>query len=197
MASICTYTGIQFTPFTPRVEQVCAADVAHALSNMPRFAGHTRRFYSVAQHSVTVSLICAPEDAVYGLLHDASEAYLLDVPTPWKHLLPGYREAEIALQVAILEAFGLQPRLPDSVKESDQMALLHERAHLMPAADWWKYPSGVKVPSRLGQWDATVPLSPYEARAHFVTRLLELYEMGHIPCIPGGVDEFRLMRRAA
>ena len=73
---IQTYLGIQFWPLDPRPEEVMLFDIAHSLSNMCRFTGHCREFYSVAQHSVIVSQNVPREDAAWGLLHDASEAYM-------------------------------------------------------------------------------------------------------------------------
>src|ERR1017187_10636100 len=78
--SITTFSGIHFWPLLPNPADIRIEDIAHALSNQCRFAGHAREFYSVAEHSVRVSQLCPPEDALWGLLHDASEAYLTDVP---------------------------------------------------------------------------------------------------------------------
>ena len=52
---IQTYSGIEFYPLDPRIEEVKLLDIAHALSNICRFTGHCNEFYSVAQHSVLVS----------------------------------------------------------------------------------------------------------------------------------------------
>jgi hypothetical protein len=80
--SITTFSGVLFRPLLPNPDDIRIADIAHALSQQYRFAGHTRTFYSVAEHSVRVSLLCRPDDALWGLLHDASEAFLTDVPAP-------------------------------------------------------------------------------------------------------------------
>src|SRR6266496_3875421 len=90
-------SGKWFNVFNPKPEDVDIRDIAHALSNQCRFTGHTKEFYSVAQHSVLVSTFCAPEDAAWGLLHDASEAYLSDIASPVKKhpdFGPFYLEAE-------------------------------------------------------------------------------------------------------
>ena len=88
-----TYTGKEFYPLDPNPADIDIKDIAHALSNCCRFAGHIKSFYSVAQHSVIVSELCEPENALAGLLHDASEAYLSDIARPVKYTeqMEGYR----------------------------------------------------------------------------------------------------------
>lgn len=88
---IQTYTGRQFWPLDPKPEEVCIEDIAHALSQQCRYAGHTIRFYSVAQHSVEIALRVPRAAALWGLLHDAAEAYLVDLPRPVKYLMPAYK----------------------------------------------------------------------------------------------------------
>jgi hypothetical protein len=79
-----TYTGRQFWPIDPRADEIDIVDIAHALSQQCRFAGHCKSFYSVATHSWHTSNVCNSENALWGLLHDAAEAYLVDLPTPIK-----------------------------------------------------------------------------------------------------------------
>src|ERR1039457_118422 len=83
---IGTFSGLRFWPLDPNPEKILIDDIAHALAHQCRFGGHASRFYSVAEHSVHVSRLCPPEDALWGLLHDASEAYLVDLPRPLKQL---------------------------------------------------------------------------------------------------------------
>jgi len=90
----------------------------------------------VAEHSVRGSQLCAPEDALWGLLHDASEAFLSDIPAPLKELseLGPYPAAERALQRTIAARFGLSPAQPVSVAEADRKMLHTEiRDPLEPA----------------------------------------------------------------
>jgi hypothetical protein len=120
--SITTFSGMRFWPLIPNPADIRIEDIAHALSNQCRFAGHSREFYSVAEHSVRVSQHCRPEDALWGLLHDASEAYLSDVPAPLKELpaFEAYRAAERSLQGTIAVRFGLSTEQPRSVTEADR-----------------------------------------------------------------------------
>jgi 5'-deoxynucleotidase YfbR-like HD superfamily hydrolase len=81
---IQTYSGIKMHPLSPTEEEISIEDIAHALSNLCRFTGHCNKFYSVAQHSVLVSVYSPRDYAMWGLLHDASEAYLNDIARPIK-----------------------------------------------------------------------------------------------------------------
>lgn len=142
---IQTYSGIEFYPCDPRPDEVRIKDIAHALSMQCRFTGHCRRFYSVAEHSVHVSHVCDPADALWGLLHDASEAYLCDLSRPVKkHSELGriYEGLEAQLMLTISCAFDLSPMQPESVEDADKRMLYVEARDLMgplgPAWDKWK-----------------------------------------------------------
>jgi uncharacterized protein len=132
---IQTFTGKQFWPLDSREEDICIEDIAHALSNICRYGGHTKEFYSVAQHSVLVSLQCQPEDAFAGLMHDASEAYLYDLPRPVKHALGMelYREAEKRLDSLIAHKYGIAQESAQRAKAFDDVLLMTERRDLMVA----------------------------------------------------------------
>ena len=130
--AIRTYSGLRFKPLDPDPALIRIEDIAHSLAHQCRFGGHSRVFYSVAQHSVRVSEICATEDALWGLLHDASEAYLVDVPAPLKQLpeFAAYRRAEQRLQAIIFERFGLPAQQPKSVAAADLQLLMIEMREL-------------------------------------------------------------------
>ncbi len=137
---IQTFTGRAVWPLDPRPGDICAVDIAHALANLCRFTGHCRAFYSVAEHSINVSHRVPQEDALWGLLHDAAEAYLCDLPAPLKRLpeFAFYREAEAWLMAAICERFGLPSQQPASVTEADARMLATEARDLMapPPMRW-------------------------------------------------------------
>src|SRR5688500_14252940 len=88
MSYIRTYTGKEFYPLKPELDKIDIEDIAHALSNLCRFTGHTKQFYSVAQHSVLASEFVRvydnPHLNLFVLLHDASEAYICDISRPLK-----------------------------------------------------------------------------------------------------------------
>lgn len=104
-SEIRTFTGKMIDPLHPREELIDIHDIAHALSNLCRYTGHTPVLYSVAQHSVYVSYNC--KHPLMGLIHDASEAYMNDIAGPVKHhwLMWGYRQAEKRIQKVIYEKY--------------------------------------------------------------------------------------------
>jgi 5'-deoxynucleotidase YfbR-like HD superfamily hydrolase len=167
---IQTFSGRQFWPLNPRAEEVEIEDVAHALSNLCRYNGHTRRFYSVAQHSVLVSRIVPAADALWGLLHDAPEAYIADLSRPVKRHMPGYRDVERRLMVAVAERFGLSWPEPASVKTADLIALRTERRDLMatPPIPWLSDENVEPLDERV------VAVGPEEAKAQFLARFVAL-----------------------
>lgn len=127
---IQTVSGTVFYPLDPRPDEIHIDDIAHALAMQCRYAGHVTRFYSVAEHSVHVSRAVPEQDALWGLLHDASEAYLVDIPRPIKRFMAQYHEWEAQLMAVICERFGLPVEMPASVKEVDNRMLATERAVL-------------------------------------------------------------------
>src|SRR5271157_3917634 len=130
---IITYKSIEFWPLDPREEEVNIFDIAHALRLLCRFNGHVRNFYSVCDHSIRVSYLVPPELALAGLLHDATEAYLSDIPSPTKIDLPIYKMWEKTLQETIYRRFGLPIEEPPEVKLADRILLVSEMRDLLPS----------------------------------------------------------------
>lgn len=128
---IRTVSGIYINVFEPTEDMICIEDIAHALSMQPRFGGHLPSFYSVAQHSASCCALAEKEYRLAALLHDASEAYLLDVPRPIKRRLANYMEIEHNLMQVIATKFGFEWPLPEAVKAIDEQMLQLEWDCLM------------------------------------------------------------------
>lgn len=143
------------------------------------FAAHN----SVAQHSVHVSELLEAAGASIGsqilaLYHDASEAYLVDMPTPIKRQMPEYRAAEEKLQ-AMIEGT-LFPEIPEKtrllakglIKYADLQMLAAEARDLMnPTVDLrkWKVLDGVIPREHL-----VIPMPPEVAKNFFARRHTKL-----------------------
>lgn len=163
------YSGKRFYPMDPRPEDIDPRDIAHALSLLCRYGGHIHRFYSVAEHCVLMSRIVAPEHALAALLHDATEAYVVDVPRPLKRYLADYQAVEATVWAAVCDHFGLDTELPPEVKDADTRILLNETALLMPGTADWAVAMGVEpLDVIVTGWE------PYLAEAEYWRRLIEL-----------------------
>lgn len=118
----------------PREELI--REVAHGLAREQRFAGHLRESFSVAAHSCLVHRLAMrdPRGTLhaqdYALIHDASEAYLRDIPKPLKEWMPDYRAIERRFQIELCHGFGVSPVLLDSERD-----LVHELDALAMAVE--------------------------------------------------------------
>jgi len=191
MSWMQTYSCKRFDPICPRAEDIDIRDIAHALSQICRFGGHCREFYSVAQHCVHVAEIVAAYDKApsddlraWALLHDAAEAYVGDIVRPIKSqlyfydpnnlglgFLNGYRhvsgiEERILFYVAM--HFGLSLSMPAAVKKADDVMLATEAAY------FW--------PEQVGDWCLTeeahttlmiIPAAPKDAERMFLSAMEE------------------------
>lgn len=133
-----TYTGKMIEVTKPCKEGICAEDIAHSLSMICRAAGHFKHFYSVAQHSINAMREAQARGysqrvCFASLLHDASESYLCDIPTPLKTELVEYRQIENKFEDEVLKRFNLYPLTEEEkllVKEVDEAMLWYEFKHL-------------------------------------------------------------------
>ena len=131
---IITYSGKKFYFDDPQPDQISVEDIAHSLANTGRFNGHTKHFYSVAQHCCKVhDLLGGGSMGWYGLFHDASEAYTGDMVSPLKRLLPDFNLYEDKIQYTIWEAilpryewFHLGGDVKREVKKADIKAFTWE-----------------------------------------------------------------------
>ncbi len=150
---IQTVSGRRFNPLEPDPAEVEIGDIARALSNQCRFGGNARVFYSVGQHCCLAADLVAErggdvEAQLGALLHDASEAYLVDLPHPLKHrsaLGALYGEIEGPLQAAICERFGLPQAPPPMLKHVDRALLATERQAVSSEAWPWPELDGVEA----------------------------------------------------
>lgn len=137
-----TYTGQKFWPLDPRADEVDVEDIAHALSLQCRYAGHCRRYYSVAEHSVLISRWLAEQGhdsdtCLWGLMHDAGEAYVLDMIRPLKSSMPEFRKVEQRVLNAVTQRFGMYPETPVAVKHADNRILVDEKQQNMSPGLVW------------------------------------------------------------
>jgi hypothetical protein len=174
---IQTHSGRQWFILNPHPSNVHLPDVVWAMSHLCRFTGHTRHFYSVLQHSVYVarllrSMGAPPNVVLHGAFHDASEGYLVDVPSPLKAVLPGYQDMEQRTQEAIIRHMGLGPLLPeekDMVHQADMTMLATEKRDLMaPCVAAWQPIAEPPMVARIE------PLMPAGARHAFVRLMIDL-----------------------
>lgn len=181
---IRTASGLPIDPLAPTPDAIEIGDIAHALSHQCRFAGHVAVFYSVAQHCVHVATLLRDRGyprrvQLAGLLHDASEAYLTDIPTPIKVRLPEYKAAEDRLQAVIMEKFGLafehgNEAVHRAIKAADLTMLAMEARDLHGDPQDWESLTGVKRE----RWTVhaispTVAREQFRARFEFLSRLAD------------------------
>lgn len=189
---IQSFTGKRINLLSPDPDVICIEDIARALSQICRYTGHSSEFYSVAEHSVHVSYrarysawewrevlqdntIDVDDAARWGLLHDASEAYLGDVSRPLKYLsgMEAYRALEKEWTKAIAQRFGLKGEEPDVVAKADEALLFIEaRSLLAPMHPDWPGKDCLVFPlaseERLG-------MNPDRAEKFFLSRFAELF----------------------
>lgn len=139
---IRTYCGVQFSVLNPSEEDLVNGDFINVLPRIPRFGGHTSRFYSVAEHTFLVRNLAIKNNSSQDLidaclLHDFSEVYLCDLPSPYKDEIPKYNEIEEKIQKCIYEKYKCE-RYFDEVKYFDIVARHIEAYYLMPnfQEDW-------------------------------------------------------------
>lgn len=129
MRTIITFTGHHVDPFHPDPKEITLRDICHALSLLCRGGGHVKTFYSVGQHVLACGDEARAREAgkrveLGCLLHDASEAYMVDLPTPIKDAIPIYRETEDHLLEVIFTKFMGTP--PDDAERKQIFDIDHD-----------------------------------------------------------------------
>lgn len=175
MSQILTYTGKRFDLYEPDADLIDPRDISHSLAHLCRFNGHTREYYSVAQHCCMVADLVPDEDKLAALLHDATEAYIGDMVRPLKQWMHAYQDVEDWIWERICTHFGLDQVLPASVRQSDLIALATERRDLMPIDPAiWDCLIGIEPTAEIIRpWSAT------EARLTYHQRLMDQLAIEH------------------
>ena len=177
MTSISTICGGSFDYLDPGANEITPYSIAHGLSNTCRYSGQCEFFYSVGQHAILVSKL-VPEDLAFEALHhDDSEAFLCDIPSPLKALLPDYRKIETLVEATIAQQLGMAYPMHPIIKQADKLALLIEQRsltttlvdpqHLKMMWAVMEESSGRKLDRKLLD-EPLVPWSPGVARQPFL-----------------------------
>lgn len=174
-AWIMTQSGRMFFFEKPDPRSIVIEDIAHALSQICRFTGHTCCHYSVAEHSLRVSWLAEKkygrQFALEGLLHDAAEAYVSDLNGPLKRLVgDGYKKWEGIAEAAVANKFGFPASKTPEIKDCDGVVYLTEKRDLFPPYNlpFTSYPDKYPLP------DLIVPMSSELAQLLFLHRFQEI-----------------------
>ena len=188
--TIQTWSGTPFDLLNPRIEQINLLDIAHSLGKLARFNGHTRFHYSVAQHSVLVTMLLSADESTApyqreGLMHDAVEAYIGDIATPLKRALRDQwsvferdplTDLTMKIERLIAQKFGLIYPWPIEVHNADKEALRIERRHVM-------HPSSGVSWEGVGVTAVEAHIPPISAEAA-TSQFLETYQTLTLKVIP-------------
>jgi len=175
---IGTYTNKKFYFLDPKPEQICIEDIAQALSMSCRFSGHVSTFYSVAEHCCIIADLVHKADkdrqeVMSALLHDASEAYICDIPRPIKPHLNNYFDMELKIEKVIQKKYNIAPKT-DLINYYDHHICGEEARQLfLHAPDWvesFDRIAGVKI----NAW------TPAQAKKEFLDRFDRLKHYIHI-----------------
>jgi hypothetical protein len=173
-----TGKGAQFWPLDPKPSEVIIKSIAHALGMMCRYNGHVIEFYSVGEHSVHIARWIlenggTPDEALWGLLHDAPESQgIADIIRPVKPFLQGYREVEDRVMNVVCDWAVLSHEMPAIVKEADNRILVDEMSQNMEAPPMpWRLPDPRPLGVTLCFWP------PKEAEAAFLRTYSAIIEM--------------------
>ena len=176
---IQTYSGSGLDILNPLPRDFRILDIAESLGKVARFTGHTQHHYSVAQHSVLVSILLDGTGLeMEGLMHDAAESITGDVSSPRKvarvemcYRLTGesgvdpIKDITRKIDTAIAKQFGLLYPRPAAVKAADLEAMTLERRQLMLPASGVAWSTDVKTRDYGLAW-----MNPDDASAAFLNR---------------------------
>jgi len=134
---VTCWTGARFHLYGDDPREIQLEDIAHHLSMVSRFTGGLLRPYSVAEHSILVMKLVAAsggstEEMLQGLMHDAPEAYIADIASPFKAEFGGYIEHEDRIWRRICDKLNVEYEMCTRVKEADTLAYFIESISLSP-----------------------------------------------------------------
>ncbi len=165
-----TYTGRHVDLIDPDPSTISIRDLAHHLACTNRFGGATEP-YSVAEHSVRMSFITPSHLRFEALMHDAAEAYIGDMPSPYKRMMPEFQRFEAKLEACIRRAFEMPgDKHPDSIKYYDNMMLITEARDL--GLSWWNSNKHTDMPEPLDE--KIEPWGHVAAEERFLERFRDL-----------------------
>lgn len=166
---ITLYSGGKFYPADCRIDQATVTDIAHALALNCRYNGHVADFYSVAEHCVLVSQLVPEKYALWGLLHDVTEAFVPDIPRPLKPYIHGFQQFEDQIMEQVALRWDLPKEIPPEVKHIDRNIVRTEAEALFSdPPDWLEFYDVVCSPDRV------LGLSPKAAERLWLARYQEI-----------------------
>ena len=200
---IQTASNLRVYPAHSSEEDFYIGDIALGLGNVCRFAGQIAEWYSVAEHCVPGSYQAerafGPNIAFEFLLHDAAEAYMGDLASPFLYMVPDYEVLRDRIQNTIQSRFLIpQGKTPECHEIDVKMLVTEARDLCNPENKWWEedhFPKPYRYPLYLiGPLNSTDPpaampgsrfWSPQRAREKFINRYTELH---------GRIDHVELQR---
>ena len=180
--AINTSSGRLFWPLNALPDEVYIEDIAHGLAAENRFANQADYPYSVAWHSVALSHLVPPHLKQWALMHDATEAYMSDIPRPLKRTgkFDFYEKAETELMEIIATEIGLTPTImPEELKKYDtrmgnvELLYANKVGRAKMIARGWSYE---ELESYSDWRDWIKPVSFEDAKEAFLDRYDQLFK---------------------
>jgi hypothetical protein len=118
---LSTFGNVNFNLNDIFSNKVDINDIAHSLSNINRWTGHSIRPITVAQHSLACYILAPEEFKLHAIMHDSSEFIINDISTHIKAMIPAIKEFENQIEDFIFGYFGIEwpPGYAQMVKTID------------------------------------------------------------------------------
>lgn len=172
MNTVRTYSGNDVDLLNPDPRTIAIEDIAHHLAKLDRYNGASHFPYSVGQHSLLVSDLLPKQLKLTGLLHDATEAYLGDVVSPLKALLPEYRKIESNVYQAVCKAFSIPYPRSKCIKQADRAIMAVEMEQVVMWPDLSKRPDLPPAPENV----KITPMRWQDVKEAFLERFRSLHQ---------------------